>query len=135
MAWTKFVDMHSGGGQKLDWAYVYIEAPESEAEVIFYKRFGRNPHKVTCTCCGPDYSLTESEDLAQATGFERGCEVDGKSGQYVERPATEYAFNKFCTLEDYIMKRENVHFIPASHIEPHERFGNLPQQGFVWVGD
>lgn len=26
--WTHFMDMHSGGGQKLDWPHIFIEAPE-----------------------------------------------------------------------------------------------------------
>ncbi len=32
--WTQFHDMHSGGGQKLAWARIYIEAPEREAAQI-----------------------------------------------------------------------------------------------------
>lgn len=56
------MDMHSGGGQKLDFSILYIEAPEDEAIGVFYNRFGRNPHRVTCTCCGPDYSVREVDD-------------------------------------------------------------------------
>lgn len=73
MVWTQFWDMHSGGSQKLKWSHIYIEAPQKEAEIIFQNRFGRNPHRVTCTCCGSDYSISESGDLAQATAFERKC--------------------------------------------------------------
>jgi hypothetical protein len=74
--WTQFHDMHSGGGCKEPpYEHIFIEAPEAEAKVIFYNRFGHNPDRVTCTCCGQDYSLTESADLAQATGFERGCKT------------------------------------------------------------
>ncbi len=127
--WTKFMDMASGGGSKEPYQYIYIEAPAAEARVIFYKRFGHNPERVTCTCCGEDYSITESPDLAQATGFERGC--DYADGGYVDRPATKFAFKTFCSLEDY-MKREDVLFIPASHIKPDERRGEVPEQGYVW---
>ena len=63
--WTEFMDMHSGGGQKLDWAYIYIEAPLEEAKVIFYNRFGRNPDRVTCTCCGADYWVHEEDDIRE----------------------------------------------------------------------
>ena len=44
--WTHFWDMHSGGGQKEKFGHCYIEAPENEAKVIFYNRFGHNPERV-----------------------------------------------------------------------------------------
>ena len=69
--WTKFWDMHSGGGQKLDWAKIYIQAPEEEAVVIFSNRFGRDPENVTCNCCGEDYSVSESKTLGEATEYHR----------------------------------------------------------------
>lgn len=73
--WTRFMDMHSGGGLKeYPYEYIYIEAPEDEAKIIFYNRFGHNPGRVTCTCCGEDYSVSEEELLEQATAFERNCE-------------------------------------------------------------
>ncbi len=107
MVWTKFMDMHSGGGRKLDWEYIFIEAPEEEAKIIFQNRFNRNPNRVTCTCCGSDYSIDESPTLEQSTAFYRHCQyayfdknnnrstedkawksgiglVDGSYGKYVE---------------------------------------------------
>ncbi len=69
--WTRFMDMHSGGNQKLDWAYIYIEAPEAAAREIFEGKFGRNPYNVTCDCCGEDYSISEDETLEQATKYNR----------------------------------------------------------------
>lgn len=72
--WTEFMDMHSGGGQKEKFAYCFIEAPEDEAKIIFYNRFGHNPERVTCTCCGEDYSISEYKTLEQATAYERNCE-------------------------------------------------------------
>ena len=75
MVWTRFMDMHSGGGTKEPpYEYIYIEAPESEARVIFYNRFGHNPERVTCSCCGDDYSISEEETLQQITAFERNCD-------------------------------------------------------------
>ena len=73
-AWTQFWDMHSGGGCKEPpYDKIYIEAPESEATTIFYNRFGHNPERVTCTCCGEDYSITEYESLEDATACHRDC--------------------------------------------------------------
>ncbi len=69
--WTEFMDMHSGGGQKLDFAYCFIEAPEDEARRVFYARFGRNPNNVTCSCCGPDYSVSTYDTLEHATAYNR----------------------------------------------------------------
>lgn len=57
--WTKFYDMHSGGGAKTDYEQIYIHAPESEAAEIFEEKFGRNPYNTTCNCCGGDYSIDE----------------------------------------------------------------------------
>jgi hypothetical protein len=74
MVWTQFWDMHSGGGTKEEpYEKIYIEAPEAEAKVIFFNRFGHNPERVSCTCCGEDYSVHEHPSLAEATGFQRNC--------------------------------------------------------------
>lgn len=64
--WTHFWDMHSGGRKKEKFAHCFIEAPEEEAKVIFYNRFGHSADRVTCTCCGEDYAVTEYESLAEA---------------------------------------------------------------------
>lgn len=72
--WTRFMDMNSGGGQKEEWPYIIIEAPQEEAKQIFYKRFGHNPERVTCTCCGGDYSINEDESLEQITAYDRNCD-------------------------------------------------------------
>lgn len=74
MTWTLFWDMHSGGGLKeAPYSKIYIEAPEDEARVIFYNRFGHNPERVSCTCCGDDYSIDESSTFKLASGYHRNC--------------------------------------------------------------
>ena len=60
------MDMHSGGSQKESVGYIYIEAPQSEAVVIFFNKFGHSPFRVTCTCCGEDYSMTEYSTVENA---------------------------------------------------------------------
>jgi len=128
---TQFMDMHSGGGQKLDWKYIYIEAPEEEACIIFYNRFDRNPHKVTCTCCGDDYSVSESKDLKQATGYNRGC--DYKKDEYIEaKDTSKYAHKDYITLKEYL-KKKDILVIYDKDIKAKERVGVLPEQGYVWV--
>lgn len=153
--WTRFMDMHSGGRQKLDWAYIYIEAPDDTAKVIFYNRFGRNPERVTCTCCGEDYSISEESSLEQATGYERCCDYvyfdkDNKEhsqdewyklpiserkdweGRYVERKNTRYSFStEYKTIEEYI-KNEDVLVIYEKDIKDEERYGDVPEEGYVW---
>jgi len=140
------MDMASGGGRKekgLD--YIYIEAPEEEAKVIFYNRFGHNPDRVSCTCCGADYSISSEEDLAQITAFERGCrmanfdrfgnEVDdykkGVMHLYVEAQGAHY--RPYQTLEEWQLSSKAL-FIHASEIKPEEREGEVPEQGYVWRG-
>ena len=133
MVWTKFMDMHSGGGQKEQWAYIYIEAPEEEAQVIFQNRFGHNPNRVTCTCCGEDYSIDEAPTLEEITAYYRGCDYDMDTRKYVERQATKYNFGrKHVTLEEYL-KDEEVLVIYEQDILPEEREGSLREQGYVWM--
>jgi hypothetical protein len=153
--WTQFMDMHSGGGSKEKWNYIYIEAPEKDAVTIFYNMFGHNPHRVTCTCCGEDYSVTESETLEEATGYERGCElgyfnkdgveisedeawirgegyVDGCYSKYVERRDKKYSYKTYVTLDEYL-KKDTIRVIYADEILPQHRTGSVPKQGYVWV--
>jgi hypothetical protein len=126
--WTKFWDMHSGGSQKLNWPLIFIEAPEADAELVFYNRFGRNPHRVTCTCCGADYSVDSNESLAQLTGYHRNCAFE--DGEYVEKRGK---YGEHVTLDEYV-KSPGVHVIYAADIKPEERTGHLPDEGYVWSG-
>lgn len=120
MAWTRFWDMNSGGYRKLDWTYIYIEAPMDEAIAIFKKRFGRDPLTVTCDCCGSDYDISEYEDLEQATGYHRGCEKTDKG--YVERPVPHQMYRaryKYMPLDEYILSNsDDVLVIYAEETAP-----------------
>lgn len=127
--WTQFMDMHSGGGQKEWFSHCYIQAPEAEARIIFYNRFGHSPDRIYCTCCGEDYSLTESKTLHLATAYERGCAYE--NGEYAERPDTGYRGQHFKSLSAYLAD-EDVCVIPSADIKPQERAGYVPQQGYVW---
>lgn len=105
---TQFFDMHSGGGTKVEpYEVIVIEAPEVEAISIFYSRFGRNPHRVTCTCCGEDYAVSEHESLDDCYHW--------------------HAFSE---------EREDAErlLISADEIEDHERYTDVPEEGYVWVG-
>ena len=130
--WTWFFDMHSGGRAKLrrnpdgavvpgsdfdrdgytDITRVYVELPEAAALAYFEERFGRDPYYVTCDCCGEDYSTTESDTLAEATGYERGCAYE--DGRYVERHNGR-SYRDYIPLDEYI-QQPNVLVIPASEI-------------------
>ena len=137
--WTHFHDMHSGGSQKLDWGHFFIEAPKAEAEVIFQNRFGRNPNRVTCTCCGEDYAVRDHSTLEQASGFERGCLWEGEG--YVEKPDTRsFRGNGYKTLEEYLKsgggsKGQIPLVIRKDEIKPEEREGTLRPEGFIWQGE
>lgn len=156
--WTQFWDMNSGGGRKEKWDCIYIEAPLNEAKTIFYNRFGHNPNRVTCTCCGEDYSIEENKSLAQLTGFHRGlrsveAKRDPVTGLYNnsdpniryledgEEPPEGYSVSDFGrfgdrerarTLEEY-EHDPKVLIIRASDIKPEERKGAVPAQGYIWV--
>jgi len=160
--WTQFMDMHSGGDQKLAWAYIFIEAPKEEAKVIFYNRFGRNPQCVTCTCCGEDYSISEAPTLEQATAYHRGCRfayflngqevpcskafapgrgsVDGAESRYLEEgDETRASWAPYVSLAEALargwmsQKGETFLVIRADDISERERTGEVPEEGYVWV--
>lgn len=134
MTWTQFMDMYSGGGQKLDWPYIYIEAPEEEAIGVFVSRFGRNPHRVTCTCCGDDYSVSEDESLERATAYNRNCEWDKATKKYVEaQDAMHGRYGAhYQTLDEYL-RTSGVLVIRADDIAPTERSAVPQPEGYVWV--
>ena len=80
MSWTRFMDMHSGGGCKQEsYNYIYIELPYGEAIEFFRTRFGHHPEETECECCGQNYVIDERETLDHASAHERGCEWDGKA--------------------------------------------------------
>lgn len=125
MPWTRFMDMHSGGGSKEPYNYIYIEAPEEKAKVIFYNRFGHSPERVSCTCCGEDYSIYEYETLEEASKYDR-----------------EHSFaarNKPIKFEDWLLKageqghHESFLLVYTEDIRDDEKEGNLPRQGYVWI--
>lgn len=90
MVWTRFMDMHSGGEEKLPWAKIIVEMPEDEARDWFQREFGRAPDHVTCGCCGEDYSVYEEETLAEITGHDRHCRYDEDQDTYVEEQEPRY---------------------------------------------
>jgi len=156
--WTEFWDMHSGGGLKEKWGKIYIQAPEEEAKIIFYNRFGHNPQRVTCTCCGEDYAIDEGMSLKQATGYHRNCRSletprNHKTGLYEnddpilkahyyleegEKPPKGYTISEspkwgeYETLEEF-SKREDILIIYDKDIKDSERQGSVPEEGYVWV--
>lgn len=110
--WTEFWDMHSGGGTKeAPYEKIYINASEEEARIIFYNRFGHSAERVSCTCCGEDYSVSESDSLEEATRYHR-----------VKLKISLSAYEK----------QMDVLVIYDKDIKPSERSGDVPQQGYVW---
>ena len=125
MPWTQFWDMCSGGRIKEPpYEKIYIEAPEETAILVFYNRFKHNPERITCTCCGEDYSITESKSFAQATAYNRGCKWSDSLKKYVE--------SEGCTSVADYKKRPDVLVIPKGSIKLSELQGEVSQQGYVW---
>lgn len=132
MVWTLFWDMHSGGNTKEPpYDKIYIEAPKSEAITIFYNRFGHNPERVSCTCCGDDYAISTHKTLSEATKYHRVQEnrinISRKTGIYPARDGI-----KGISLKAYEAKKD-VLFIRRKDIKKGERVGQVPRQGYVWV--
>jgi len=142
--WTCFMDMHSGGGTKEPpYEYIYIEAAEDEAKLIFYNRFGHSPARVSCTCCGSDYSIDEAETLAEGTGSERNCRwatpTKGE-GRYFEVDESipegwvkQAAYGTYRTLDEWRCEK-TVLIVEKKDIKADETWGQVPEQGYVWMG-
>lgn len=136
---TLFWDMNSGGGQKEEWSLIYIEADEDTACRIFYGRFGHSPHRVSCTCCGPDYSVTESSSFEQASGFHRNCDYDRETQQFVEKekPASTLLKTTYALITPEQHREDrNVLVITAEEIAANPQWDTgdqIPDQGYVWV--
>lgn len=152
MSWTLFWDMHSGGGTKQPpYEKVYIEAPEAEARVIFYNRFGHSADRVSCTCCGEDYSVSEEPTFEEASAFHRNLPwvhpagdggVETRNlGRYLDvdeempkgwvRSRLSSYRTPMLTVDEYV-KQDDVLVIRADEIQPSERRGEVPEQGYVW---
>ena len=101
LKWIHFWDMHSGGGVKQKpYKHIYIEATsQDEAEVIFYKRFKHNPNRVTCTCCGSDYSVSEYDTLEAATEYQR-TKTDNRTRRIVK------SLEAYCDHADVLVIRD-----------------------------
>ena len=111
--WTHFHDVHTGGRIKLhqfgDYVEdIYIEASEKEASIIFFNRFGINPEQTSCTCCGQDYSIWETDE----------SEIDG---------IDEFGFS----YSPFHSRGKKI-VIKVYDIAPQEREGHLPVSGWVW---
>lgn len=111
--WTQFYDMSSGGGQKLEWKKIFVEAPKGIAVKYFKQRFRRDPEHVTCRCCGEDFSLDSKPTLEELTGYDRNCEFDMTERRYVERPMGKA---QLIPLDIYMQKREYL-FVPKSEVQ------------------
>lgn len=75
--WTYFSDLHSGGDRKTDWEYIYIQGRREQAIRQFEELFRRDPRHVSCSCCGPDYSIyeeTAGEDFDIPAHHERAIQ-------------------------------------------------------------
>lgn len=68
---TRFMDMCSGGIKVKPYHYILIEMPYDDTVRYFEKRFDRDPHNVTCDCCGEDYSVDEYDTIEAATEYDR----------------------------------------------------------------
>jgi hypothetical protein len=116
--WTVFNDMHSGGGKKLQWAVVYIEASEEVAVRFFRQRFGRDPRNVTCDCCGRDYDIcSERESFVQVSAYHRDCYHDSDTDHFEERVRGPESCWKYRTADEYAAGRD-AKVIFADEIAP-----------------
>lgn len=135
LIWVQFMDMHSGGGAKEPpYEYIYIQAEsEDQACKIFYSRFGHNPQRVSCTCCGEDYNISSEPTLKQVTAYNRGCDFDENLNAYVDKPSETKGYSKhYQTLEQYKLMPDRL-FISFDQVKASDYIDvELPEQGYVW---
>lgn len=114
--WTHFMDMHSGGRAKDKFEHCYIQANKKMAIKIFRIKFGHDPEKVACSCCGENYSIHEGESLSQLSAFYRNCKWT-KSG-HIEKP--EYPGKRVIPINEYCVS-DGVKVISDSEITLEEK--------------
>jgi len=56
------MDMYSGGGRKLSHEAFLIELSEAKAKIFFEAKFSVDADNVTCTCCGSDFAIWETDN-------------------------------------------------------------------------
>jgi len=115
MTVTQFKDMHSGGGTKTPYENIYIEASESDAIDFFKSWFGRDPYRITCSCCGQDFSVKSYDSLQQATGYNRNCEYE--DGRYIEKPKSYAGSSRELLTVDELLDKDSVTFFSQSDVE------------------
>lgn len=119
--WTQFWDMHSGGGTaEPPYNHIFIELPKDKACIYFYNRFGHSPWRVSCTCCGADYSIEQFDSLEDATEYHRTTHRIS-AGQHIP-------------LEDFL-QRDDVLVIREPEIDLGMCEGEVPEEGYIWIGD
>lgn len=119
MGYTRFMDMHSGGGNKTGYDKIYIESDSADEGIdTFYKVFGRDPYNVTCDCCGEDFSVSfEEGGIAEVTAYDRAAET------YVEAPRAYYGGRGFYThktVAEYFHNNPNVLRLDKGSIDADE---------------
>lgn len=112
MSWPKFMDMHSGGGTKTDYEYIYIEADEESATNVFGHLFDEHPHSVACQCCGNNFSVTSSETLEEATEYERS-RYKKSLEEYLKDPSIKVIYASDINPEH--LKDNPVDYYEADH--------------------
>lgn len=63
--YTLFYDLSSGGYQKEGFQKLAVNLSMDKAEKWFEETYGHDPYRMTCDCCGPDYSVYEFDSLEE----------------------------------------------------------------------
>jgi len=111
MSWTRFMDMHSGGGNKTGYENIYIEADEETATTIFCNLFDQHPDSVACACCGNNFSVMAYEKLEEATSYERKWSKESVE-DYVKGPSVKVVYASEITPE----------LLEESYVEPYSAY-------------
>lgn len=161
--WTLFWDMHSSGTTKVPpFNKIYIQAPKDIAERVFQAKFGRNPHRITCSCCGADYDVEDYATLEEASAYHRNCPwaAPNKPKDFASRSMQEQAVwnsthqgryleageklprnwvmdryndgKHAITLKEYLTHKD-VKVIYANEITEEEKKTELHEEGYVWI--
>jgi hypothetical protein len=135
--WTRFMDMHSGGGLKEDpYSIILIETDEDAAKRVFYSRFGHNPERITCTCCGEDYSvssITDDNALAMITAYDRHASVDEDGNEELDSSYMRHHKNATVIPLPTYLNKPDVLVIRDDEITDEDKETYVPPEGWLWV--
>lgn len=132
--WTKITNNYNGGSAFMPYDYVFIEADENDACMIFATKFVVDHRNEVCDCLFDNLNVDSGPSIKSLTVYDRGCEYDKSKGEWVEsqRLGAE-SWNPYISVEDFLIKNRDKVLIIRKHEFPEGwKEMNIYKQRMTW---